>query len=91
LALLEERARLLEEEVESIRSHMDDAVRQGVARLFLIEVEHEVVLREAELRWVRELAYEIETGTLGGMAKWRSFHTEPETTGVEQQGKGSDR
>lgn len=91
LTLLEERVRLLEEEVESMRSHMDDAVRQGLARLFLIEVEHEVVLREAELRWVRELAYEIKTGALGGMAKWRSFHTEPEATAVEQQGKGSDR
>ena len=78
VALLKERARLLEEEVEGMRARMDDAVEQGVARLFLLEAEHELVLREAELRWVRELVPEIEDGTLGGIPQWRSFHSEHE-------------
>ena len=90
IALLEERVRLLEEEGEHMRSRMDDAVRHGVARLFLAEAEHEVVLREAELWWVRELVREIESGTLNGMSEWQSFHSEPERLGVEQQGKGDE-
>ncbi len=90
VALLKERVRLLEEEVEGMRSRMDNATEQGVARLFLVEAEHEVVLREAELRWVRELGREIEAGTLGGMREWESFHAEPEAMGVEQQGKEDD-
>ena len=90
VALLEERARLLEEEVEGMRSRMDDAVEKGVARLFLVEAEHELVLREAELAWVRKLVREIEAGTLDGMSEWQSFHVEHETMDVEQQGKGSE-
>ena len=75
--LLEQRVRLLEEEITKMRSGMDAAAeRQGVARLFLIENEHELVLREAELGWVRELVREIEAGTLGGLEEWECFHSQ---------------
>jgi DNA-binding PadR family transcriptional regulator len=73
-ALLEGRVRRLESEVEEMRSRLDAAVEQGVARLFLVETEHERVLREAELSWVRKLVREIGDGTLGGMAQWETFH-----------------
>ena len=77
VALLEQRVRLLEEEITKMRSGMDAASeRQGVARLFLIENEHELVLREAELGWVRELVREIEAGTLGGLEEWECFHSQ---------------
>jgi hypothetical protein len=49
---------------------MDAAAEQGVARLFLIEYEHELVLREAKLSWVRDLANWIAAGTLDGMWEW---------------------
>src|ERR671933_992083 len=75
VALLKERVRLLEEEVGEMRSRLDDAAEQGVARLFLVEAEHELVLKEAELEWVRNLVREIEDGTLGGMQEWRTFHS----------------
>lgn len=74
LALLEHRKVLLKEEVEGMRSRIDRAAEQGLPRLFLIEAEHELVLREAELVWVGELVREIEEGTLGGMIEWESFH-----------------
>ncbi len=73
-ALLEERTRLLEEEVGEMRSRLDAAMQQGVARLFLLENEHELVLRGAELEWVRRLVREIETGKLEGLREWESFH-----------------
>jgi DNA-binding PadR family transcriptional regulator len=78
LALLEERTRLLGEEVREIRSRLDAAVQQGVARLFLVETEHELVLRKAELSWVRELVREIRDRTLGGMVQWEAFHSDAE-------------
>ncbi len=90
VALLKERVRRLEEETGRMRSEMETVMEQGLARLFLIEAEHELVLREAELRWVRELVREIESGTLGGMREWESFHSEPEAMGVEQQKKEDD-
>jgi DNA-binding PadR family transcriptional regulator len=39
-----------------------------------VENEHELVLREAELEWVRRLVREIETGELEGLREWESFH-----------------
>jgi DNA-binding PadR family transcriptional regulator len=74
--LLDERVRRLEEEIEEMRSLLDSVMEQGLPRLFLIESEHELVLREAELRWVRKLGREISDGTLGGMAEWETFHAD---------------
>jgi DNA-binding PadR family transcriptional regulator len=76
VVLLEERVRLLKEEVQGTRSRLDAVMEDGLLRLFLVETEHELALREAELRWVRGLVSEIEDGTLGGMSEWRSFHSE---------------
>jgi hypothetical protein len=88
--LLDERVRRLEEEIEEVRSLLDSVMEQGLPRLFLIESEHELILREAELRWVRELGREISDGTLGGMAEWETFHadrdSEDEKTRKEESG-----
>ena len=89
--LLEERVRLLEGEVGEMRSRLDEAAeRLGLPRLFLIESEHELVLREAELGWVRDLVAEIRAETLGGMRGWWSFHSQPAAAGVEDPTEGSD-
>jgi DNA-binding PadR family transcriptional regulator len=88
VVLLEGRVRLLEEEVQSTRSRLNTVMEDGLSRLFVVETEHELALREAELRWVRGLVGEIEDGTLGGMSEWRSFHSEPTATSVEDKGKG---
>ena len=86
--LLDERVRRLEAEIEEMRAHLDSVMEQGLPRLFLIESEHELILREAELRWVRELVREISDGTLGGMAEWEGFHAEraAEDTRKEESG-----
>ena len=89
VALLRERVRLLGVEVGGMRSRMDAVLEEGLPRLFLVESEHELVLREAELGWVRGLVQEIEAGTLGGMAGWLAFHSRPAATGVERaEGEG---
>jgi hypothetical protein len=48
--------------------------KRGLPRLFWTEAEFHQVLREAELRYVRELVDDIENGTLGGLAWWREAH-----------------
>lgn len=63
-ALLEERARHLEAEVGRGRGALGATVDQGLPRLLILEHEHSLVLREAELAWVRRLAGEIRDGTL---------------------------
>ena len=83
-ALLEERVGLLEGEVGRMRSDMDAVMEKGVPRLFLVETEHELVLREAELEWVRGLVREIGAGTLGGLDGWASFHPGSAASGREE-------
>jgi DNA-binding PadR family transcriptional regulator len=77
VALLKERVRRLDVETGEMRSRLDAAMEQlNLPRLFLVEAEHELMLREAELGWVRGLVEEIETGALGSISEWRSLHSE---------------
>ncbi len=86
--LLDGRVRRLEEEVGEMRSVLDSAMEEGLPRLFLIESEHELILREAELRWVRELVSDISEGTLGGMAEWEGFHAERDAEDTRKEESG---
>ena len=76
IALLEERVGRLEIETGEMRSQIDDAREQyGLPRLFVVESEHELMLRDAELRWVRGIVEEIEAGKLGSLSEWLSLHS----------------
>jgi DNA-binding PadR family transcriptional regulator len=86
--LLDERVRRLEEEIEEMRALLDGVMEQGLPRLFLIESEHELMLREAELRWVRELVRDISDGTLGGMAEWEGFHADRDVEDTRKKESG---
>ena len=74
IALLEERVVRLEAETGEMRSRLDDAREQyNLPRLFVVESEHELMLREAELEWVRGIIRDMETGALGSLSEWRSI------------------
>jgi DNA-binding PadR family transcriptional regulator len=53
---------------------------QSIPRLFLVETEYRLAIRQAEAVWVRGLLTEIESGTLPGVAEWRQFHETGEVT-----------
>lgn len=72
-ALLEERLRALEAIVAEHRTLLDEA-RPHVARIFLIESEYALGMREAEATWVRSLVKEPADGTLPGIDQWRECH-----------------
>jgi len=91
VALFEERVLLLEQETGEMRSRLDDAMEQyKLPRLFLIESEHELMLREAELAWVREVIKDIEAGELGSLSAWRSLHAERVQMGAAGNGDEKD-
>lgn len=46
----------------------------GLPRLFLIESEYHLALRQAEAEWVRGLLKEFTDGTFPGLDGWRRFH-----------------
>ena len=50
-AILEERVRRLQRQGEELRAAVVEAERQGVDRLFLVEAEYSLAMREAERRY----------------------------------------
>jgi hypothetical protein len=83
--------RRLESENEEMRSRLDTAMEKwNLPRLFLVELEHELLLREAELGWVREIVEEIEAGKLGSLSEWRSLHSGQAPRGAGEGGAGND-
>jgi DNA-binding PadR family transcriptional regulator len=74
MALLEERVGRLETETGEMRSQLDHVREEyDLPRLFLVESEHELMLREAELEWVRGIIRDMGTGALGNLSEWRSI------------------
>jgi DNA-binding PadR family transcriptional regulator len=63
-------------ELESLRleSIVDVIMRNGIPRVFLVEMDYERALVEADLAFTRQLAKDIETGALDGVEQWRAFH-----------------
>ncbi len=45
-----------------------------VPRLFLVEDEYELAVRQAEVAWVRGLLHELTTETFPDLAMWRKWH-----------------
>ena len=66
LDLLRVRIRTLEKQIGEEQVMLDAAGKAGLPRLLLIEAEFHLALRETELSWVRDLAGDLEAGTLEG-------------------------
>ncbi len=71
--LLRQRCSILELEISQMRSTLTFVAQRGLARLFVIESEYQLAMREAELAWTRKLVDEITAGTLEGVAEWAAF------------------
>jgi DNA-binding PadR family transcriptional regulator len=80
VALLEERAHRLEAELAQEHAVRELVEKRQLPRLFWVEAEFRILLREAELGYARKLAREISEGTLAGMEWWREVHA----SGAEQ-------
>lgn len=73
-ALLRERECHLDVEIRQLRAVQEMTVEREIPRLFTLESEYWLMLREAELRWVGQLAGEIERGELASLDLWRALH-----------------
>jgi DNA-binding PadR family transcriptional regulator len=71
--LLQRRLAALDADIAAQRASLAEWSK-ALPRLFLIESEYELTLRDAERAWVRSLLDEITAGTLPGLASWRSFY-----------------
>jgi len=71
--LLQRRLELLENEVEKSQAGMASAEKQGVERLFLIESEYRMAMREAERAWVKKLRDLLRTSSTFTRT-WKQLH-----------------
>ncbi|MFG2058874.1 PadR family transcriptional regulator [Micromonospora sp. NPDC048930] len=83
-ALLRQRLGRLEDEIRSERAALAEHARV-VPRLFLVESEYDLTIREAEVAWIRSLLAEFTSGSYPGLDEWRAYHEagapEPGPTG----------
>lgn len=73
------RAEHLDGEIARTREMIENAARgndqhPAVERVFLLEDEYQLTMRQAELDWVRALIEEIDSGSLPGLATWADQH-----------------
>ncbi|MHA6763578.1 PadR family transcriptional regulator [Streptacidiphilus sp. PAMC 29251] len=87
--LLHQRVVRLEQVTAAARLSLQENGRE-VPRLFLIEAEYDLAVREAELIWVRSLLDELTTGSFPGLDQWNAFHetgeVPPELTALAEKG-----
>ncbi|MET0628094.1 MAG: PadR family transcriptional regulator [Acidimicrobiia bacterium] len=74
VALLRERADALDLESLRLESIVTATTDNGVPPVFLVEMDYERALVDADLAFTRRLADDLERSAIGGVAEWRSFH-----------------
>jgi DNA-binding PadR family transcriptional regulator len=74
IELLRQRVSAMEQHIAAERTALT-AESQQIPRLFLVESEYALAIREAELAWIRQLLAEFSDGSFPGVDQWRSFHT----------------
>jgi len=89
--LLRQRLAALEQANGQLQAELE-TVRAQIPRLFLIESEYYLTLRQAEEQWVRGLLKEFADGTFPDLDAWRHFHTTGEVPDhiralIEQEGE----
>lgn len=89
VTLLRRRLDALERATAALRESLAHHA-QEVPRLFLIEDEYELAMREAERTWVRSVLDDLRSGTFPGMDAWRHWHTtgevSPDLTELAERG-----
>src|SRR5437868_724337 len=73
IVLLRERLALVERENAVQREKLAGYARE-VPRLFLVEAEFDLAMREAEAAWTRSLLEELVDGTFPDLELWRAWH-----------------
>jgi DNA-binding PadR family transcriptional regulator len=82
VALLEQRCVNLELEIAQMRALLRLVQERGLRRIFVIESEYALAMREAELVWTRNLVEEIGSGKLGDLEEWAAMQR-----ALDQQGR----
>jgi DNA-binding PadR family transcriptional regulator len=72
--LLHQRVGKLQERLSELDAIVEAASRNGVPRVFLVEMDYERALVEADCAFTEQLARDIESERLDGVAFWKDVH-----------------
>ena len=72
--LLHERVDALQARLLELEAIVEATTRNGVPRIFLVEMDYERALVDADCMFTEQLASDIESGTLDGVSFWRDVH-----------------
>ena len=90
LRQFERRAEALTAEVEQIEDGIALGEAAALPRLFLLEVEHALAVKRAELAWVRSLVDDLRAGRLTWSAEWlEPYRGQPKPSLVAPEGESS--
>ncbi|MCT9930271.1 PadR family transcriptional regulator [Planotetraspora sp. A-T 1434] len=91
-SLLRQRLAALDTEIAEEREALTRYTRE-VPRLFLIEAEYDLAIREAEAAWTRSFLDELTTGSFPDLMTWRNWYetgqTPPEIAELAERGGGT--
>jgi DNA-binding PadR family transcriptional regulator len=71
ITLLRQRLTTIEQTTAATRAVLAEHAAD-VPRLFLIEDEYELAMRDAEMSWIRALLADLESGSFPGLPEWRT-------------------
>jgi DNA-binding PadR family transcriptional regulator len=74
--LLDQRVARLHERLSELDALLEASTRNGVPRVFLVEGDYERALVDADCTFTEQLARDIESERLDGVAVWKGFHAE---------------
>ena len=72
--LLRQRVDALQARLLELDAIVEATTRNGVPRIFLVEMDYERALVDADCTFTEQLAGDIESGTLDGVSFWRDVH-----------------
>lgn len=91
--LLRDRLAALRAAIATDRAELAEVGRE-IPRLFLIETEYELALRQAEADWIASVVDELAEGTFDGQDAWRQYHRTgelpPEIAELAERGSTTD-
>ncbi|GAB3704754.1 PadR family transcriptional regulator [Amycolatopsis oliviviridis] len=79
IALFRTRLAALDEDIVSTRAELARLLEE-IPRLVLLEVEYHLAIRAAEAEWVRSVLDELTSGSMPGLAEWRTLVAERSDT-----------
>ncbi|WP_410658646.1 PadR family transcriptional regulator [Amycolatopsis sp. lyj-112] len=92
ISLFRSRLAALDEEIASTRAELTRLLVE-LPRLVLLEAEYDLAIRTAEAAWVRSILEELTSGSMPGLAEWRTFRETGERSAevAELAERGSTR